>query len=85
MPNPAQGYFDGMLKAAFGVTIISGNAAEWQIDAVKERASKLKEDEINHSLLSSEDKEIQIRQWKEWINAYADGFKDVLRQSGRMY
>ena len=42
--NPAQAYLEGMLWAAFGVKVVSGNAVEWQIDAVKEYAQKLKEE-----------------------------------------
>ena len=36
--NPAQAYIEGMLWAAYGVKIISGSVAEWQIDKVKECA-----------------------------------------------
>lgn len=34
--NPAQAYLEGMLWAAYGVKVISCDAVEWQIDAVKE-------------------------------------------------
>ena len=44
--NTAQAYIDGMLWAAFGVRIFSENVAEWQIEAVKKYAKKLKEEEI---------------------------------------
>ena len=43
--NPAQAYIEGMLWAAYGVKIISGDALEWQLDAVKECAKELKEKE----------------------------------------
>ena len=39
--NPAQAYIEGMLWAAYGVRIINGTVAEWQIDKVKECAQKL--------------------------------------------
>ena len=38
--NPAQAYLEGMLWAAYGVKVISGPVAEWQIDKVKESALK---------------------------------------------
>ena len=41
--NTAKAYLEGMLRAAFGVKIIDCNIAEWQIDAAKECAKKLKE------------------------------------------
>lgn len=46
--NTAKAYIDGMLWAAFGVRIFSENVAEWQIEAVKKYAKKLKEEEIEH-------------------------------------
>ena len=54
--NPVQAYLEGMLRAAFGVKIIDCNVAEWQIDAAKECAKKLKEKEIDHSSLTPQKK-----------------------------
>ena len=82
--NPAQAYFEGMLWAAFGVRIFSDNASEWQIDAVSKYAKKLKEEEIEHSSLTPEEKENQKRLWKEWIEEESKGFKEVLRREGRI-
>ena len=82
--NPAQAYLEGMLWAAFGVKVVSGNAVEWQIDAVKEYAQKLKEEEIEHSSLTPAEKENQKRSWKQWIDETTKGFKEVLRREGRM-
>ena len=82
--NPAQAYLEGMLWAAYGVKVISGSVAEWQIDKVKESALKLKEAEIDHSSLSLTDKENQKCQWKQWLDATTQGFKDILRREGRM-
>ena len=56
--DTARAYFEGMLWAAYGVKIISGSVAEWQIDQVKECAKKLKEAEINHSALTQQRKRI---------------------------
>ncbi len=42
--DTAKAYFEGMLGAAYGVKIISGSAAEWQIAQAKECAKKLKEE-----------------------------------------
>lgn len=82
--NPAQAYLEGMLWAAYGVKVISGPVAEWQIDKVKESALKLKEAEIDHSSLSLIEKENQKRQWKQWLDATTQGFKEALKREGRM-
>ena len=55
-----------------------------QIDQVKECAKKLKEAEIDHSKLTSAEKENQKQQWKQWIDSTAKGFKDKLKEMGRM-
>ena len=34
--NPALAYLEGMMWAAYGVKVISCDAVEWQIDAVKD-------------------------------------------------
>ena len=82
--NPASAYLEGMIWAAFGVRIFSDNTSEWQIDVVSKYAKKLKEEEIEHSSLTSEEKENQKRLWKEWIDETTKGFKEVLRGEGRM-
>ena len=75
--NPALAYLQGMLWAAFGVKVISTDAHEWQIDAMKEYASKLKETEIEHIALPQTEKKNLKHQWKNWIDATTRGFKDV--------
>ena len=82
--NTAKAYIDGMLWAAFGVRIFSENVAEWQIEAVKKYAKKLKEEEIEHSALTPAEKEEQKRLWEQWIDEATKGFKDVLKREGRM-
>lgn len=77
-------YLEGMLWAAYGVKIISGSVAEWQIDKVKECAQKLKEAEIDHSSLNQTEKEDKKRQLKQWMDATAQGFKDKLKEEGRL-
>lgn len=66
--TPAQAYLNGMLYAAFCVKVISCDAVEWQIDAVKECAKELKEKEIEHSSLTPIEKDNQKRLWKQWID-----------------
>ena len=73
-----------MLWAALGVRIFSENVAEWQIEAVKKYAKKLKEEEIEHSALNPAEKDEQKRLWKQWINETTNGFKEVLKKEGRM-
>ena len=70
--DPALAYLEGMLWAAYGVKVISCDAVEWQIDAVKECAKELKE------------KENQKRLWKQWIEETTKGFKDELKRAGRL-
>ena len=82
--NPAQAYIEGMLWAAYGVKIFSENVAEWQIEAVKKYAKKLKEEEIEHSSLTPAEKDEQKRLWKQWIDETTKGFKEVLKKEGRM-
>ena len=82
--NPAALYLQGMLLAAFGVTVISTDAEEWQIDAVKELSLKFKEKEIDHSSLTLAEKENQKKLWKQWIDITTKGFKDELKRVGRM-
>ena len=82
--NPALAYLEGMLWAAYGVKVISCDAVEWQIDAVKECAKELKEKEIEHSSLSPAEKENQKKLWKQWIDETTKGFKDELKASGRL-
>lgn len=82
--DTAKAYIEGMLWAAYGVKIISGSAEEWQIDQVKECAKKLKEAEIDHSTLTQTEKENLKDQWKQWIDATMHGFKDKLKEEGRL-
>lgn len=82
--NPAQAYLEGMLWAAYGVKVISGPVTEWQIEAVKKYAKKLKEEEIEHSALTPAEKDEQKRLWKQWIDETTKGFKEVLKKEGRM-
>lgn len=46
--DAAKSYQEEMLRAVYGVIIISGSASVWLIDQVNECAKKLKETEINH-------------------------------------
>ena len=82
--NKVQAYIEGMLWAAYGVRIFSGSVAEWQIEAVKKYAKKLKEEEIEHSALTQAEKDEQKRLWKQWIDETTKGFKEVLKKEGRM-
>ena len=82
--NPVVTYLKGMLLAAFGVKVISADAEEWQIDAVKELSLRFKEKEIDHSSLTLAEKENQKKLWKQWIDITTKGFKDELKRVGRM-
>lgn len=76
-------YIEGMLCATYGVNLIGGFVPEWQIDAVKKYAQKLKE-EIDHALLTSTEKDNQKRLLERWFEVTAQGLKDELRRKGRL-
>ena len=84
LTDTAKAYIEGVLWAAYGVRIIGGTVAEWQIDSVKEYASKFKEAEIDHSILSYKEKEEMKRQWHQWLEATTKGIKDELRGEGKL-
>ena len=81
--NALKNYFQGIIIAAYGVNPIE-TATEWQIDAIKECVSKLKEAEIDHSFGSIAEKQELKRQWKLRVEAYAQGFKDELKRRGQL-
>ena len=82
--DTARAYFEGLLLAAYGVKIFSDSVAECQIDVVKKYGKKLKEEEIDHSMLTPTEKENQKRLWKEWIDETTHGFKDELKRARRI-
>lgn len=69
---------------AFDMRIFSDNVAEWQIDAVKKYAKKLKEEEADHLGIAPAEKENQKKLWEQRIDETTKGFKEVLRREGRM-
>lgn len=77
-------YFDGVLLAAFGIRAIGGTVAEWQIDSVKESVLKFKEVEIEHSMLSENEKNELKHQNKQWLDTITRGLKDKLKEEGRL-
>lgn len=51
---------------------------------MKEAVSRFRESEIDQSSLPQHEKEILKQQWKQWIESYAHGFKESLKQQGRL-
>lgn len=76
-------YFKGVLAAYLGANFMNGSVSEWQIDVIKENLSRYSEAQIEHSLLSYQDKEEQKRQMKQSLEVYIQGVKDELRREGR--
>ncbi len=64
--------------------IFSENVDEWLINAVKKYAKKLKDEEIEHSSLTTEEKAHQKKLWEQWIEETSSRFKEVLGREGRM-
>ena len=77
-------YFKGVLAAYLGANFMNGPVPEWQIDVIKEDISRFSEAQIDHSLLSCQDKEDQKRQMKQSLEVYIHGVKDERRVHGRL-
>lgn len=77
-------YFKGVLAAYLGANFMNGAIEEWQIDAIKEDISRYQEMVIEHSSLSSQEKEEQKRQMKQSLEVYIQGVKDEMRAVGKM-
>lgn len=77
-------YFKGVLAAYLGSNFMSGPVSEWQIDVIKENISRYDEAQIDHSLLSYQEKEKLKRQMKQSLDVYIHGVKDELRAKGRL-
>lgn len=77
-------FFRGAAEAAFGVLFFGGFCTEEQIDIVKEAVSRFRESEIDQSSLPQHEKDIFKQQWRQWLESYAHGFKESLKQQGRL-
>ena len=77
-------YFRGVLAAYLGSNFMTGPITEWQIDIIKENISHYQEAMIDHSQLSSQEKEAQKRLMKQRLEVYIQGVKDEMRGKGRM-
>ncbi len=74
--NLIKAYSDGIQMAEWVAKYCHITPSEQLIDAVKELATKTKEAEIDHMLLSAYEKEEQKRQWKLWRDSAIGGLKD---------
>lgn len=77
-------YFEGAFKAAIGACFIRGRVPEHQIDFVKEVVLRYREAEIDNLTLPPVDKERLKHQWKERLEATANGIKSELRAEGKL-
>ena len=50
-------YFKGVLAAYLGSNYMNGAVPEWQIEVIKENITRFSEAQIDHSLLSYQEKE----------------------------
>ena len=77
-------YFKGVLAGYLGANFMCGPIIEWQIDIIKENISHYCEATIDHSQLSYQEKEDQKRQMKQSLDSTTQGFKDKLKEEGRL-
>lgn len=84
MLNFSEQYFRGVLAGYLGTSFVTGPITEWQIDVIKENISHYCEAWIDHSHLSSLEKEEQKRQMEQCLEVYIQGVKDEMRGKGRM-
>ena len=70
-------YYKGVFAAYLGTGFMSHPIPEWQIDMIKENLSHFCEAQIDHSLLSYQEKEEQKRQMKLSLEVYIQGVKDA--------
>lgn len=77
-------YFKGVISAYLGANFMNGPVPEWQIDVIKENISRFSEAQIEHSLLSYQEKKEQKHQMKQSLEEYVQGVKDELRVKGRL-
>ena len=84
MNIPFGSYYSGALKTAIASCFVSGIISEQQIDFAKELISKYREAEIDHLAISALEKETLKSQWKQWLEATAQGMKDELRAEGKL-
>lgn len=75
-------YFKGVLAAYLGSNFMNGAVPEWQIEVIKENITRFSEAQIDHSLLSWQEKEEQKHQMKQNLEVYIQGVKDELRAKG---
>ena len=77
-------YYAAAFRTALASCFINGRISEQQIDFAKEVISKFREAEIDHLAISASEKEELKRQWKQWLDATANGIKDELRGEGKL-
>lgn len=78
------GYLEGVLLAEMGLSLLKGNAQEDALDAAKEVAEKMNEQNIDSSPLSQEEKERLKSEGKVRIETMLKGYKDILKREGRL-
>jgi len=84
MIYPLGPYCAGALKTAIASCFINERISAQQINFAKELISKYREAEIDHLAISSLEKETLKSQWKQWLEATAQGIKDELRAEGKL-
>ncbi len=84
MIYPLGPYYAGALKTAIASCFINERISAQQIDFAKNLISKYREAEIDHLAISSLEKETLKSQWKQWLEATAQGIKDELRAEGKL-
>lgn len=78
-------YFQGMFLAALGMSAFKCSVTERELDAAKEYAEKMIESKIDENpTLAKFQKDEYKCQFKGWSDSMVRGFKDALRNGGRL-
>ena len=78
------GSIEGYIVAMNGERMTTAKVSETKLDSVKNVAEKYRENKINHSDFSDEEKDDMKKRYKLWAESALQGMKKRLRESGRL-
>ena len=78
------GSIKGYIIAMIVERMTTAKVSETELDSVKNVAEKYRENEINHSDFSDEEKDDMKKRYKLWAESALQGMKKRLRESGSL-